>query len=92
MMTIPRDASKCPLCGKVVALHHDIVSTCHFVAEPSDPLFQCAGVPFHRRCFLTWDRRAEFARRYNEAMSDHVFADGAHYQLREDGVMARVET
>lgn len=76
----------------MVALHHDIVTTCHFVAEPSDPLFMCSGVPFHRRCFLDWARRREFAGRYNAAMRQHVFADGMHYQMSDDGIIARVET
>jgi hypothetical protein len=92
MSTIPDDVLKCPLCSRIVALHQDIVSTCHFVSEPADPLWQCAGRPVHRRCFQKWERRLEFANHYNEVMGNHVFADGMRYRLTEDGMLAQVES
>ncbi len=73
------------LCHEVLAKDDDIVATSHFIADRDDPLWRYSDAGFHRRCFIRWEHRDEFVRRYNEAMAVHVFGNGKRRQMSSDG-------
>jgi hypothetical protein len=91
MALIEPGASKCALCGEVIGLHDEIVATSHFIADRKDSFWQYSDAPFHKRCFLAWDRRAEFVRRYNEIMTPHVFGNGKRHHMQDDGSILQVQ-
>lgn len=91
MALIDRGASKCAICGEVIGLDDDIVATSHFIADRTDSLWQYSDAPFHRRCFLVWDRRGEFVLRYNEIMEPHIFGNGKHHHMQDDGSIIQIE-
>ena len=80
MALIITGKSHCAVCGEVIAKDDEIVATSHFLG-PSDPLFRYSDAPFHKRCFLTWQRREEFVTRYNAVTRGiarhHMEADGS---------------
>jgi hypothetical protein len=62
-----KDSMTCPLCGKPVAESADAVRTTAFLTK-RDPLWRSAGRQIHRSCFLVWDKREEFVRKFNIVM------------------------
>ena len=61
-------ASVCRLCRKAVASDFEAVITAPFLTK-CDPLWRYAGQSLHRTCFLAWDRRKEFIRKFNIVMA-----------------------
>lgn len=80
MALIITGKSLCAICGEVIAKGDEVVATSHFLG-PSEPLHRYSDAPFHKRCFLTWDRREEFVTRYNDVTRGialhHMAADGS---------------
>src|ERR1022692_1019287 len=85
MALIARGKSKCALCGEVVAVDDALVATSHFIADQTDSLGLSSDAPFHKRCFVSWERREEFIRRYNETMSGHVFGNRKRHHMDDEG-------
>jgi hypothetical protein len=79
------------LCHEVLAKDDDIVATSHFIADRNDPLWQFSDAGFHRRCFIHWEHRGEFVRRYNEVMAVHVWGNGKRHQMNSDGSITETE-
>ncbi len=62
-------ASRCPLCGGVIAKDHDFVATSHFITDKTDPLMAAySDATMHRACFLAWPHREEFVAKFNATM------------------------
>ena len=73
--------SECPICGKVIAEGEEYVATFAFLDDPDDPLWDYSDAGMHRPCFVGWEKKPEFVRRFNHAMRDlgfekRLFADG----------------
>src|ERR1041385_6740900 len=85
MALIFRGKSKCALCGEVIAVDDALVATSHFIADQSDSLWRYSDAAFHKRCFLAWERRAEFVRRYNDKMSGYVWGNGKRHHMDDEG-------
>lgn len=83
-------SSKCPLCGVLLREGDELVSTSHFIAEESDPLWRFSDAAMHRSCFLAWDLRAEFVARYNQAVSHRTWGDGCYKHMSDDGTIQRL--
>jgi hypothetical protein len=84
--------SKCALCGVIIASEDEIVATSHFVADPNDFFWKYSDAPFHRRCFLAWEKREEFIGRFNETMKLYVFGNGKRNYMLDDGTITQVES
>jgi hypothetical protein len=78
------------LCHEVIAEEDDIVATSHFIADRNDPLWQYSDAGLHRRCFLRWESREEFVRRFNEVMAQFVFGNGKRHQMSGDGRITEI--
>ncbi|HTQ49960.1 MAG TPA: hypothetical protein VMJ12_04555 [Candidatus Acidoferrales bacterium] len=91
MALIFRGKSKCKICGEVIDQNDDIVATSHFIADRKDSLWPYSDAPFHKRCFLTWDRREEFVARFNEIATPRVFGSGNYHQMQNDGSIIQVK-
>jgi hypothetical protein len=85
MALIFRGKSKCALCGQVIEVDDVIVATSHFIADKSDSLWRYSDAPFHKRCFLAWERRHEFVSRYNHTMMGCRFGNGTRHHMDDEG-------
>ena len=65
----------CWLCRKAVDNDFEAVITAPFLTK-RDPLWRYAGGSLHRKCFLAWDRRKEFIRKFNLVMAPLYEMDG----------------
>src|SRR5687768_7639130 len=85
MAMICRGKSKCALCKEVIAAEDVIVATSHFIADEKSSLWRYSDAPFHKRCFLAWDRRPDFVRLYNETMGSLLFGNGKRHHMDDEG-------
>jgi hypothetical protein len=85
MAIIFRGRSRCSLCDRVIAESDDIVLTSHFIGDPADTLWRFSDSGMHRSCFLAWDQRAEFVRRYNETLGSRVWGNGTRHRMTPEG-------
>ena len=53
------DKVKCRICREIIAGGEEYVITSDFF-KPDEPLWPFANVAMHSRCFLSWEKRAEF--------------------------------
>lgn len=91
MALIFRGKTKCSLCKEVIGTADEIVATSHFIADPSDSLWQYSDAAFHRHCFAAWERRQEFVRRFNEVSKQFVFGNGRRHFMQDDGSIIQIE-
>ncbi len=77
--------TECSLCGVVLNQGDDIVATTHFLADRNDPLWRFSDSAMHRSCFLAWDRREAFVKKYNDTVGAVTWGDGTHHHMEDDG-------
>jgi hypothetical protein len=77
--------SKCALCGEVIAVNEPVIATSHFITDKNDSLWRYSDAPFHKRCFVTWERRQDFVRLYNNTMGAHIFGSGKRHHMDDEG-------
>jgi hypothetical protein len=77
--------SRCPICDDVIETQDQIVATTHFVADRDDPLWSFSDAAMHRECFVGWDMRQAFVKRYNEVFGRTTFGNGTYREMLEDG-------
>jgi hypothetical protein len=87
---IIRGKSKCAICDTVIGEHDELVATCHFISEYSDPLWRYSDAPFHFACFQEWGLREQFVAKFNDAMKTTVFGSGKRHCMRSDGLIETV--
>lgn len=78
-------ATHCSICDLVVNESDDIVATSHFIADPSDPLWRFSDSAMHRSCFLEWDQRRNFVKKYNDAVEGVKPGNGTWHRMQDDG-------
>ena len=83
--------TKCALCSEVVAASDDIVATSHFIRDQNDSLWKYSDAAFHRRCFVAWERREEFIKRFNDTVRPFVFGNGKRHFMQDDGRIIQTE-
>lgn len=66
------------------------MGTSHFIADKGDPLWKYSDAAFHKACFISWEKRAEFVRKFNSTAESFVFGDGKHRQMLQDGSIISV--
>ena len=77
--------TKCAICSVVINESDDIVATSHFIADPGDPLCPFSDSPIHRSCFLEWDQRRNFVKKFNDTVGGVTFGNGTSQRMRDDG-------
>lgn len=75
----------CALCGLVVQGGESIVATSHFIGDKADPLWRYSDAAMHRHCFMSWEKRAAFVKRYNAVVGPRVAGNGTRQSMRDDG-------
>lgn len=83
--------STCPICDRVLADGQVLVGTSHFIGDREDPLWRFSDAMMHRECFLSWELRADFVRRFNEEAAKHRFGNGTQHRMRDDGTVESVK-
>ena len=83
--------TQCVLCHEVIVSDDDIVATSHFIGDPNDSLWRYSDAAFHRRCFIAWERREEFVRRFNDVVKQYVFGNGKRHYMHDDGSIAQID-
>jgi len=87
MALIIRNQTKCAICGTIIDQEDDIITTTHFISSKEDPLWRYSDSCMHKRCFLTWEHRAEFVKKYNAVAREFTFKDGAYHEMQADGII-----
>jgi hypothetical protein len=89
-MALILSGSRCALCNQVYSETDELVATSAFIPDRGDPLWRFSDASMHKRCFLTWDQRMAFVRRFNEAMKPYVFWNGTRHHMEEDGTIKSI--
>jgi hypothetical protein len=92
MALIFRSKTECVLCHEVIATEDDIVASSAFIKDSKDSLWQYSDAAFHKRCFVAWQRREEFVRRFNETMKSFVFGNAKRHYMQDDGSIIQIES
>jgi len=82
----------CPLCGKIIGKIDQTVATSHFIADRNDPLWRYSDAGFHKECFLAWEHREEFIKRFNDIVQPMVFGNGTYKHMEPDGEIVNLYT
>jgi hypothetical protein len=85
MALLSRGVTTCPICDAVITEADDIVATSHFIADYSDPLVLFSDAAMHSRCFLGWEHRQEFIKKYNERFGAMTWGNGTYFYMEETG-------
>jgi len=89
MALIARGETCCALCNAVIGKGDEIVATTHFIADPSDPLWEYSDAAMHRACFLKWERRLDFVAKYNATMGVNTWGLGTYHEMLPDGSVVK---
>ena len=77
----------CPICNEVLSDGEPIVATSHFIADNQDPLWPFSDAGMHKSCFLEWEHKREFVRRYNAIIGQITWGNGAYHHMQNDGTI-----
>jgi len=84
-------ASKCSLCGEILARAQDVVANSAFIDDVSDPFWKYSDSGMHRQCFLDWADREEFIAKFNEVHSAIVYGNNTSKRMLDDGTISLVK-
>jgi hypothetical protein len=85
MALILRGQSECSICNKVLKEEDDVVMNSHFIADSNDSLWRFSDSGMHRSCFLDWEHRQEFIKRFNDTRGSIIWGNGTYHHMEEDG-------
>ena len=88
MAIVLRGKTECSVCSNVIKDGDEIVSTSHFIADQSDPLWRFSDSGMHRSCFANWNLRTEFVAKYNHIVGPITFGNGTYHRMEPDGTIA----
>ena len=91
MALILRGLTECSLCGVVIKDDEDIVATTHFISDQNDPLWQFSDSAMHKSCFLDWDQRYNFVKKYNETRGTMTSGNGTYHHMEDDGFISMLK-
>jgi len=74
MTLVFTNKTPCVLCGEVILPGDEIVGTSHFIDDKNDPLWKYSDAAFHKTCFTSWEKRAEFVSKFNSTVESFVLA------------------
>jgi hypothetical protein len=76
--------TKCSICEETLMEGDDLVATTHFIADRADPLWRFSDSAMHRKCFATWNHRAEFIAKYNATVGKIVWGNNTRHRMESD--------
>ena len=82
MALVFRGATPCAICGVTLQKDDEIFATSAGPIPSTDALWQYQDSGMHRDCFLSWDLRESFRRKFNDYYDRHL--RGMRF-MREDG-------
>jgi len=85
MALIMRGVTECSLCGSVLEKNAEIVATSHFIHDENDPLWRFSDSGMHRECFLNWEHREVFVRRFNLSLGKTIWGNSMRHRMDEAG-------
>ena len=91
MALILRGQSTCSICSNDLNEGDEIVATTHFIADPTDPLWRFSDSGMHKSCFLEWEHRQEFIRKFNNTRGTMTFGNGNYYHMEEAGSISALK-
>lgn len=59
--------------------------TTHFIADSNDPLWRYSDSGMHKTCFLKWEHRQDFIKKYNETVGVITWGNGTYHYMEDDG-------
>ena len=77
--------TECSICGVVLNEEDDMVATTHFIADQNDPLWQFSDSAMHRSCFLEWEHKLSFVKKYNDTIGIITWGNGTYHHMEDDG-------
>lgn len=77
--------TKCSICDIIIKDDDEIVATTHFIADPNDPLWRFSDSAMHKSCFLNWQHKRDFIKKYNETIGKIVWVNGRSNKMENDG-------
>lgn len=77
--------TQCSICNEILKEEDDVVMTTHFIADLNDPLWRFSDSGMHQSCFLDWEHRQEFIKRFNETRGNVIAGNGTFQQMEKDG-------
>jgi hypothetical protein len=91
MALILRGKTTCPLCSEVISDNNELVATSHFIADCKDPLWRFSDAAMHKGCFLKWDQRQLFIKKYNGTVGSVTWGNGTYHQMNDDGMIVSLK-
>ena len=77
--------TECSICNATLNECDDIVSNSHFIFDQNDSLWRFSDSGMHKRCFLNWEYRLDFIKKYNDIVGNMTAGDGTYRRMEEDG-------
>ena len=56
--------TKCPICNQIVGESQKRTGFTHFIEDDKDPLWRFSDAVFHYDCFMKWECKEEYLKRY----------------------------
>ena len=85
MALILRGLTKCSMCGGVIESDDETVSTTHFIDDQNDALWRFSDSAMHKQCFLNWEHRKDFIKKFNESRGIIIWGNGTRHHMEDDG-------
>ncbi len=85
MALILTGKTKCSICEVVIQESDDIVATTSFIADRNDPLWRFSDSAMHRHCFMAWEYRTTFVKKYNETCGFITAGNSTYRHMEDDG-------
>lgn len=70
-------ASKCALCGRVLAAEDEVRGLPHFITDRTDPFYRFSDAAVHEACYREWRERKVFEKKYKAFERERKAAGGA---------------
>ena len=77
--------TECSICGVILNEDDPLVATTHFIADRDDPLWRFSDSAMHKSCFLKWEQKQSFVKKYNDAVGTITWGNGTYHHMEEDG-------
>ena len=77
--------TECSICGVVLYEGDALVATTHFIADHNDPLWRFSDSAMHKSCFLEWEHRRSFVKKYNDTVGTITWGNGTYHHMEDDG-------
>lgn len=85
MALIIQGKTKCSICNATLNEGDNIVMCPHFISDPNDRLWRFSDSGMHKTCFLEWEHRENFVKKYNNSIGLITWGNGTYHHMEDDG-------